>query len=1582
MNKPIAEWGEVSSEYIHLLSEKNPLSSKGMNYDYQIIFQLEDDEGIRDAVKYSAAKHPDKTIIIQYDIKNKRHRIVYGDLEKMQGDNVRWQLSGHGGARIGITNSRLASNTSDELIIGMLEIKERLKSINPKHIVLYGCNLANENYVGYFALNFSRGIWKNGINASVKAFNQGIVANVLGEKLGINTGVDLYYDFGVKDNSHRVIYSKDIEGNIIFNDKMVLGVLIKNIAQEYISIPRAIRDFPDLLEKEFSQQGKISPELIENATKDLDASEKFGFFLDKKCKGEIPKEESFSNWVMREANSGSFDELLAKDYLLNIEKNESRQIADVIENTDLTQPKLSDHQDSDLERSLDKPTSKTVVLLDALADGSISATDLSKNTKNWQGIDITHPDELLLSREILKAVSEPDYYQNIHSDLLELQKISAKNTDLLAVPTTDILSPSRILDKNQVGKNLSLMKTAGDDQVKDINPHGLSVNRFQSLGQKVGAGAQTIGMLTLSIATATMAKRLLALDITDEERAEITKQLAISWSSTVVDLGTDLMQPTFDKLQGYFNKKLLSGVHSRGGRAGYKMAAKSAKFAGAGLNVAAAGFEIYEAIDNFSKAERETDRDLKTDYIVNGSLSTIGAAVSTATAIALVMGGSIAGPIGIAIGAAIMLAGMIYNAVRQVEYIKREIELNGWEEFKTGIRLAFGAEPEEYIKQRLEEKSKAELSTYITQQVNDTFEQRIKPLGYNRYAYVNEPVDLTPVKKYVYIYKADTYFIGMEDKYFKSDYKNGYITDSFLDLLYSHNYSEKNQDRYGLMRYSRRPLSENELNRWKESVNVDDYKIIELEVTDLNNKDEQDNAIIFNRDLFNFYNTIGSARDIWLDRESSTRVILASGKEYNDLSTHFNSGGGDDLIFAHADHRNSFDVSQGHKIFVGGDKEDTFYLMGDVEASVHRPASILDGQGGSDTIIAMGVRFSADGYEINLAKGFVKYINDKLRLATIYNIENAYGQADTSDKLIGDDNINYLNGGGGDGYDRLEGLGGNDILVLQQGVAIGGKGSDNYIISPPVTSVIDVVIMDDGLDEVSTVQLPYNAEKIRNILLDGSDIVISLGDEYHESGVIRLKGAYKTNEAGDKKVLSHHYIIQTADNLILLPEWPQTLDIAENKLPLSLKMNAHYNPMVEYLTQAENKQSEPPIVTVYKRGSRGDTITVNDKTSTLPTFIRASLNSSQLIKHKFFGDGAGYHFENLGPGDSVVANGGDNTFYIPKLSLPEERDSDSLIIDCRLLTNYSREDNRVNLVLGDITGYELRVTENSLGDLSLTHRDKPNTFLKIALNCPDDLKYKDSKRLISFVDKNHNTFSIENRGGGYEIHPDSPVIVNPTALGEDIILPEGYRLLNSTLDLMAGDDSISDLSCIGHNIDGGLGDDIIYAKGGDNRLIGGEGSDQLFSGSGNDYLVGGDGQDILSAGSGIDKMEGGEGDDIYVIELGVGKTTIRDNHGKNSVILKDIDHRKLWFKKQNNNLLVRILGVEKEVVIEGDSPGHNILAGFVLQTNDHKIEGEGLDLLVDNMMHIPDVIHDGRKEPASQISNDVLQQAWKNIIAA
>ncbi|MET1578029.1 hypothetical protein ABXL30_19950, partial [Yersinia enterocolitica] len=37
----------------------------------------------------------------------------------------------------------------------------------------------------------------------------------------------------------------------------------------------------------------------------------------------------------------------------------------------------------------------------------------------------------------------------------------------------------------------------------------------------------------------------------------------------------------------------------------------------------------------------------------------------------------------------------------------------------------------------------------------NAFEQRIKPMGYNNYLYVNEEIDLSPVKKYVFVYKID-----------------------------------------------------------------------------------------------------------------------------------------------------------------------------------------------------------------------------------------------------------------------------------------------------------------------------------------------------------------------------------------------------------------------------------------------------------------------------------------------------------------------------------------------------------------------------------------------------------------------------------------------------------------------------------------------------------------------------------------------------------------------------------------------------------------------------------------------------------
>lgn len=75
-----------------------------------------------------------------------------------------------------------------------------------------------------------------------------------------------------------------------------------------------------------------------------------------------------------------------------------------------------------------------------------------------------------------------------------------------------------------------------------------------------------------------------------------------------------------------------------------------------------------------------------------------------------------------------------------------------------------------------------------------------------------------------------------------------------------------------------------------------------------------------------------------------------------------------------------------------------------------------------------------------------------------------------------------------------------------------------------------------------------------------------------------------------------------------------------------------------------------------------------------------------------------------------------------------------------------------------------------------------------------------------------------------------------------------------------GDDVIygTDLA---DNLDGGAGNDIIYAGGGDDLVHGNVGDDILYGQDGNDKLYGDAGNDVAYGGAGNDLLEGGEGDD-------------------------------------------------------------------------------------------------------------------------
>ena len=110
---------------------------------------------------------------------------------------------------------------------------------------------------------------------------------------------------------------------------------------------------------------------------------------------------------------------------------------------------------------------------------------------------------------------------------------------------------------------------------------------------------------------------------------------------------------------------------------------------------------------------------------------------------------------------------------------------------------------------------------------------------------------------------------------------------------------------------------------------------------------------------------------------------------------------------------------------------------------------------------------------------------------------------------------------------------------------------------------------------------------------------------------------------------------------------------------------------------------------------------------------------------------------------------------------------------------------------------------------------------------------------------------------------------------------------NNTLDFRAAE--LRNIS----EVDGGLGNDRIYAsqqddvvKGGagDDYILGEDGDDVLEGGAGKDRLYGGGGDDVLDGGAGADIMDGGDGDDTLVVD---GEDNARGGTGIDRIVTAD-----------------------------------------------------------------------------------------------
>ena len=89
----------------------------------------------------------------------------------------------------------------------------------------------------------------------------------------------------------------------------------------------------------------------------------------------------------------------------------------------------------------------------------------------------------------------------------------------------------------------------------------------------------------------------------------------------------------------------------------------------------------------------------------------------------------------------------------------------------------------------------------------------------------------------------------------------------------------------------------------------------------------------------------------------------------------------------------------------------------------------------------------------------------------------------------------------------------------------------------------------------------------------------------------------------------------------------------------------------------------------------------------------------------------------------------------------------------------------------------------------------------------------------------------------------------------------------------------------GIELDGGAGNDRVYATGFADTLDGGEGDDELRGGEGSDIVRGGIGNDALSGEGGRDQLFGGDGDDL--LNGGTNNDIIDGGEGFDTVVLYD-----------------------------------------------------------------------------------------------
>ncbi|WP_339051266.1 YopT-type cysteine protease domain-containing protein [Candidatus Hamiltonella endosymbiont of Tuberolachnus salignus] len=966
--------------------------------------------------------------------------------------------------------------------------------------------------------------------------------------------------------------------------------------------------------------------------------------------------------------------------------------------------------------------------------------------------------------------------------------------------------------------------------------------------------------------------------LTEEQRTHFNEQLTLLKAALSANIFTDLAGLGLHQWGTHLNKMsqhLMS--YSAIKKIQFDLGRLLTRYGAPVLQMFNAGFDIYDGVNALKALSGTADHARRQDLIVQATLSGAGAllsisvgmiymiAVATASANAATLA-AFAGPVGLGAGVVLLAASQLYKGFRQLEDLQKHIELTTTEKWHNLGRALLGLDISAPIKERYDQtlirsRVRADYDGKLRKQAEALFEQ---PAWSDIAEFYYSSGDFTLTKRF---FKK---IIRVKNRLHVPIHNLGSY--DVVTTLEEYIYPDDVESR--LNAYSSvQNIPKNEL----ESVDSEHYYFEAsplhgindlIEATSHSDKPEPP---LQNASLFK------------IEREWSQGPLTAL----------FHLGDGNDRARGRLERKNIFKGGQGSKHYTGGNQADVFYLF---TAALPGKPSYFDGNGGEDLIIAEhGLKDSGYlGYAINLRQNEVRYINLKEKeqgplLANLKSIEHIHGHRETSDYLVGNEKNNILNGLGG--RDEIWGHGGNDTLILEQGIAYGGGGIDHTIILKntqphPVTVRID----DEGEEALSLITFQYRYEEIKDVTLHLNDdgqydlqILLKAKDKAETTAII--KNAYQCEGAEKNQWLSSSaYIFNTSDGISLFAQFPELIQKnAQGELPFIPRFQAQYTTLLDAPHQDYFKMQEPDNIRLsLNKSPDGDFVSVGKDT------LRLSLNTQLVLNDTPFddilnGDRQDNVLISSRGNDKLRGGKGQDIYQIQmKDSAQTER---TVSID----NKDDQAEPEVDLLMLPFKIEDLKI-ETSGQHVILSPSNEPQTNLRIKLL---DFIRDRAYRHLMLMDVEQQLFdiSLNQEKTPYFSHPQSQV--NATENADFLRIYGGDVLADNTLDAKGGNDSIFDNSDRLHTLRGGEGDDTIIAPKGNKKLFGDAGHDQLFSGQGDDELSGGKGNDHLS---------GGKGDDIYFIHRHDDRTYIEDNGGTDEIVLMGMALKDLRVVKKDEDM--------------------------------------------------------------------------------